>query len=225
MTFRLIPPGRFTMGTGVDRDAPHREVTITRPFYLAETEMTRAQWEATTGLTTSDYFPGEKMPISYITSREIRTVLKKLRQGDKTRVYRLPTEAEWEYAARAGATGDGAEDLAKTAWIAGNAGQAPRPVAGLAPNAWGLYDMQGNVWEWCSDFYDPETYRFGKAVDPSGPRQTLYGYCVLRGGSALDPARAARAGNRAFYQNSRSNSRIGLRLVLEIPNTTAKEVK
>jgi formylglycine-generating enzyme required for sulfatase activity len=227
MTFQLIPPGRFVMGTPGDERAPLREVTITRAFYLGTTEVTRAQYRQVTGKEHSTYFPGEQQPINYITwyhAEGFVAALKKL-DFEKAQVYRLPTEAEWEYAARAGtrvsAEGDqGNYRPEREAWLDANSEGTVHPVAQRQANAFGLYDMLGNVWEWCSDYYDPTYYTWGPTADPTGPKLSRNDYRVVRGGSALHDARAARPGNRAFYQSSRSERWLGFRIVLAIPDAS-----
>jgi formylglycine-generating enzyme required for sulfatase activity len=223
MTFRLIPPGTFTMGTGAgDADAPPRKVTISKPFYIGAHEVTRKQWEAVTGLKRSEFFTGEDKPINFITVYDARHFLSKLNKTEKRDArssYRLPTEAEWEYAA-----GIGAGKLDDAGWYRGNAGDTTHPVGGKAANAFGLYDTLGNVWEWCGDYYAADYYKWGDAVDPTGPKKSLYGYRVLRGGSIYDGPEACRPGNRAYYQGSRSEKNIGFRIVLPIAAAEGKGV-
>jgi formylglycine-generating enzyme required for sulfatase activity len=234
MKLRLIPPGEFVMGCAKpgsgDEDAPPHAVRITRPFYLGQTEVTREQWEKVTGTTRSNYFPGPQMPINFITWYDTQAFFQKLGKSEAGTVYRLPTEAEWEFAARAGtttayATGDTEADLAKAGWYLENSGDTTHPVGQKEPNALGLYDMHGNVWEWCSDFYDIRGYQVGAPEDPTGPDLTLHRYRVLRGGSIYYPAKSARSCHRAYYQDSRSEKHIGFRVVLEIPLEAAPAAK
>ena len=234
MKFQIIPPGKFLMGSGDgDKDARQHVVTLTKPFYMGTHEVTRKQWETVTGLMRSTYFPGERMPINCVSIYEARRFVRQMNKTEKRSAktgYRLPTEAEWEYAARAGAktdfpTGSTDADLAKSGWFYDNSRDTTHPVGAKAPNAFGLHDMHGNVWEWCSDYYDPDYYRWGDSTDPSGPKRTQYGYRVLRGGSIYFGAKACRSSNRAFYQASRTEKHIGFRVVLPMETPLASKAK
>lgn len=234
MTFQLIPPGTFVMGlTDGSEDAPQRRVTISAPFYMATTEVARKHWEKVTGIKRSEYFPGEDQPINYITYYDAEAFLRginKLESLEKDAAYRMPTEAQWEYAARAGSTtnypgGDGIEHLDAAGFFIGNSDNRNQPVGRKAANAFGLHDMHGNVWEWCSDWYDASYYTYGPAIDPTGPELTMSGYRAMRGGSARHGANASRSGNRAFYQSSRSEAHIGFRVVLPIVVATEGEAR
>jgi len=223
MTFRLIPPGEFIMGNGVDEDAPLRTVRITKPFYLGATEVTRRQYTDVTGKVESTFFPGDDQPINQIHWYDTQDFFGKLKKIDaeKDNAYRLPTEAEWEYAARAGSTtdfptGDSEADLDAAGWYLANADSTTHPVGTKAPNAFGLFDMHGNLWEWCSDFYDVNAYRIHEDTDPTGPKLSTYQYRVVRGGAIYWPARAARNANRAYFQDSRTDKFLGFRVVLPI---------
>ena len=183
MTFNLIPAGTFTMGSPSDelgreaREAQH-QVTLTQSFYMQTTEVTQGQWEAVMGSNPS-ILPscGSNCPVQCVSWDDVQTFIASLNSmGEGT--YRLPTEAEWEYAARAGSTtafanGDITEDsceydsnLDAMAWYCYNA-DWPHAVARKQPNAWGLYDMHGNVHEWCQDWYGD--YPSGSVIDPTGP--------------------------------------------------------
>jgi formylglycine-generating enzyme required for sulfatase activity len=226
MVMQLIPPGRFVMGDSdadgeAGGDAPRHEVTLTKPFYIGATEVTRAQWEKVTGVQRSTFFPGPDMPINFITVYDAEAFIKALNKAEPEAAYALPTEAQWEYAARAGVksdfvTGSDVKALEQAGWVLSNAGDTLHPVGQKAANAFGLFDVHGNVWEWCSDDYDPAGYRMGEPVNPTGPTRSLYGYQVLRGGSIYYGEKAAALGNRAFYQASRSEKHIGFRVVLPI---------
>ncbi len=131
-------------------------------------------------------FQGETRPVEQVSWNDVQEFLRKLNQQAEKEIYRLPTEAEWEYAARAGTEtmfsfGDDAERLGDYAWYSGNSGSETHPVRGRTPNAWGLYDMHGNVWEWCQDWYDSEYYAKSPRDNPQGPFSGSSR--VLRGGS------------------------------------------
>jgi formylglycine-generating enzyme required for sulfatase activity len=178
MKMVLIHPGKFMMGEEKDQ----HEVTITKPFYMGVTEVTQAQYEAIMGTNPSN-FKGATNPVDTVSWNDATEFCKKL--SEKTRqTVRLPTEAEWEYACRAGTKtafsfGDTDTGLGDYAWYSGNSGSTTHPVGQKKPNAWGLYDMHGNVWEWCADWYGD--YAKGAATDPQGPASGTSR--VLRGGS------------------------------------------
>ena len=178
MKMVLIRPGKFMMGDGKDR----HEVTLSRPFYLGVTEVTQTQYEAVMG-TNPSHFKGATHPVEMVYWNEAAEFCNKL--SEKTRrTFRLPTEAEWEYACRAGTEtafsfGDDPSALGEYAWWGRNSAETTHPVGRNKPNAWGLYDMHGNVWEWCADWYD--AYPKGPVTNPSGPAAGRYH--VLRGGS------------------------------------------
>jgi formylglycine-generating enzyme required for sulfatase activity len=142
------------------------------------------------------------------------------------RSYRLPTEAEWEYACRAGSTtryhfGDDAEELPAYAWFSLNSGETTHPVAGLAPNAWGLYDVHGNVWEWCLDGYAPYPSRATEAlVDPGGEEDS--GERALRGGCWSNGTRDVRSAHRFGYEPRCFDTALGFRLVSPLPEPSEK---
>jgi len=177
MKLALIPAGKFMMGSPdseeghVDNEGPQHEVTLSKPFYMGVTEVTQAQYEAIMGANPST-FKGETNPVENVSCKDATEFCKKL--SEKTRqAVRLPTEAEWEYACRAGSKtkfcfGDADEALGDYAWYHANSGGTTHPVGQKKPNAWGLYDMHGNLWEWCSDWY-AQNYADAKAVDPQGP--------------------------------------------------------
>ena len=197
MKLALIPAGKFLMGSGVSvvqlarhykrtaepfRDEfPQREVTITKPFYMGVTQVTQAQWRAVMG---TEPWKGEtekeggENAASHVSWDDVAAFCQKVSQKGG-RAVRLPTEAEWEYACRAGSKtrycfGDDDSKLGDYAWYNKNASDIgeryAHPVARKKPNAWGLYDMHGNVWEWCADWYDKTYYSAGgNTVDPRGP--------------------------------------------------------
>jgi formylglycine-generating enzyme required for sulfatase activity len=196
MKLVLIPAGEFLMGSpDLEEDAkPQHQVRITRPFYLGVFEVTQAEYERVIGLNPSHFRgAGGAAPVERVSWDDAQAFCVKLsalaEEQAAGRRYRLPTEAEWEYACRAGSTlrygfDESEELLGDHAWYRSNAGSTTHPVGQKKPNAWGLYDMQGNAYEWCSDWYDATYYGqlVGKvAVDPAGPASALNR--VLRGGN------------------------------------------
>jgi len=175
-----IAPGKFVMGCSGDYpdcpgDAkPAHEVTITKGFWLGQTEVTQAAYEKVIGKNPS-FFRGRSLPVESTTWQDTQNYC-------TSAGGRLPTEAEWEYAARAGTTEPRYGDLNKIAWYRGNSALKTHEVGTLQPNPWGLYDMLGNVWEWTADRYDGDYYKSSPGINPLGP---LSGNLprVLRGGS------------------------------------------
>ncbi len=203
MKFVLIQPGTFMMGSppdeaGRDDDEMQRQVTITKSFYLQTTEVTQGQWERVMGKNPSyEKDCGDGCPVEAVSWNDVQGFLKKLNQKEGTNKYRLPTEAEWEYACRAGSTtafcfGDVVRELGEYAWYDGNSEGRTHPVGQKKPNAWGLYDMHGNVWEWCQDWYGD--YPSGDVTDPKGPPSGKYR--VWRGGSFDYSERGVRCATR-----------------------------
>lgn len=171
LRFVRIPAGKFTMGSpasedGRSSDETQHEVTLTRPFELMVTPVTQALWQAVMGNNPS-HFKGPDLPVETVSWEDVQGFIRKLNQMLGIKSLRLPTEAEWEYACRAGTTGARYGDLDKVAWYSGNSSSNTHPVGKKAPNAWGLHDMLGNVWEWCQDWYG--TYPSGPVKDPTGP--------------------------------------------------------
>ena len=169
MKFVLIEPGTFLMGsdTGTSDEKPVHKVTLTEGFYMQVTEVTQAQWQAVMGDNPST-FKGPERPVETVSWNDAQEFLKKLNTKEKGAKYRLPSEAEWEYAARAGQTGE-PPNLDAVAWYNKNSDKQTHPVGQKQPNGWGLYDMLGNVAEWCADWWDEEYYAKSPPVDPSGP--------------------------------------------------------
>jgi len=212
MTFVRVEPGSFLMGSPVaegerDEDETPHLVTLTKAFWMARTEVTQAQWKAVTGVYPRK-FTGDDYPVESITFTGALKFIATLNESHGERTFRLPTEAEWEYACRAGGDGPFHGQLEQIAWFAANAGDGPHPVATRLPNAWGLYDMHGNVREWCADLYGP--YPEGTSIDPTGPAEGHNR--VFRGGSWSSRQRFCRTANRnKMPPNGRGN--LGLRLV------------
>jgi formylglycine-generating enzyme required for sulfatase activity len=192
MKFGLIPAGSFVMGSPPDEpkrfedEGPRHRVIISRPFYLQMTEVTQAQYRAVMGRNPSYRRGCDRCPVETVTWQDAREFIRRLNAREKTDKYRLPTEAEWEYACRAGGGsayhfGDDASRLGEFAWYWKNCGRKTHPVGQKRPNGWGLYDLLGNVSEWCSDWYGKYYYRNSPTQDPKGPSSGRYR--VLRGGA------------------------------------------
>ncbi|MDB4644462.1 SUMF1/EgtB/PvdO family nonheme iron enzyme [Rubripirellula sp.] len=211
MGLKVIPTGTFTMGD--DNDAP--EVTLSKSFSLGIHEVTQSQYERVMGKNPSR-FKGANNPVEQVSWEDAVEFCRKLSElpAEKAagRVYRLPTEAEWEYACRAGTTtkysfGDDDSEIGNYAWFdgnSGNSGDTSHPVGGKQPNAWGLYDMHGNVWEWCQDWYGD--YPSGTVTDPTGA--TSGSNRVGRGGRWPGTAEDCRSAYRVSY-DPRFRSRLG----------------
>jgi formylglycine-generating enzyme required for sulfatase activity len=216
MQFALVPAGEFQMGStgGDDDERPVHTVRISKPFYLGIYEVTQGQWEAVMGNNPSQFKGDTNRPVETVSWEEVLKFIDKLNAGEGGTQYRLPTEAEWEYAARAGSTtaysfGDDSGQLGKYAWFGDNAGNTTHPVGTLLPNAWGLYDMHGNVWEWVQDWYG--RYAAEPVTDPQGPASGLDR--VLRGGGWTLDARYCRSADRAHYAPGRRFGSLGFRLL------------
>jgi len=212
-----IPAGKFMMGAAEDRHA----VTLSKPFHLGVTEVTQAQYEAVMGADPSEY-KGATTPVECVSWDDAAQFCRKL--SEKTgQAVRLPTEAEWEYACRAGTQtefsfGDDPSALGDYAWHGGNSGNYPHPVGQKKPNAWGLYDMHGNVHEWCADWHGE--YPKGPATDPTGPASGTVR--VLRGGSwGYDKPVNFQCANRQVSAPADRFRRNGFRVVVSVPGSPA----
>jgi len=190
-------------GAGLDRERPVHPVSITRAFYMQKTEVTQGQWRQVMGTNPSHFSDcGDLCPVERVSWNDVQTFLAALNTMDPGKGYRLPTEAEWEYAARAGTAGDygGTGVLDQMGWYEDNSGSRTHPVAQKQPNHWGLFDMHGNVWEWVQDWYSATYYQYcvdnGIVNDPPGPATGTNR--VLRGGSAVNGATFARSATRTF---------------------------
>jgi len=222
-----IPPGRFLMGSpenevGRFADEPPRHwVTLTRGFWLANAPCTQAEWQAVMG-TAPSYFRGKDLPVEQVSWNDCQAFCERLRVRFPNLEARLPTEAEWEYACRAGTdsafnnesacTRFEGEDptLLKLGWFRENSESRTHPVRGLAPNRWGLYDMHGNVWEWCADWGGK--YTAEDQVDPTG--STSGHERVYRGGSWINQAGYCRSACRHWAQPGWRTLYLGFRLAV-----------
>ena len=221
MTFWLIPAGTFMMGSpeeeeGRSSDEVLHRVTISKSFYMQTTQVTQGQWQAVMGDNPSDFTNcGENCPVENVSWDDTVKFIDKLNQADGKNRYRLPTEAEWEYACRAGSNvaycfGNDIWELDRFAWYDGNSGGETHPVGQLEPNAWGLYDMHGNVWEWCSDWYG--NYPSGAVTDPAG--SSTGSSRVYRGGGWFSLAVYCRSAPRRNYSPDLPGLILGFRLFL-----------
>ncbi len=226
MEFVLIPAGSFIMGSpsneaGRDNHERQHQVTLTKEFYIQTTELTQWQWKAVMGGNPSWFSDcGDDCPVEKVSWDDVQEFIRRLNQKEGIDKYRLPTEAEWEYAARAGSTTAFANggitelvcghdsNLDAMGWYCGNSGKKTHPVAQNKPNAWGLFDMHGNVWEMCQDWFGK--YPSGVVTDPKGPASGTYR--VDRGGSWVSFARYGRSASRRGYTPYFRVNRLGFRL-------------
>jgi formylglycine-generating enzyme required for sulfatase activity len=175
MEFVKIEPGEFVMGCSADDkdcvadEKPAHRVQITKPFEIGKYELTQAQWQAVMGSNPST-IKGDDHPVETVSKDDVHAFLAKLNARNDGFNYRLPTEAEWEYAARAGTAGTPAASLAGIAWYGANSEDETHAVGTKKPNAWGLYDMLGNVREWVEDVYANYSFAAGPLIDPGGPQ-------------------------------------------------------
>ncbi len=219
LTLMPIAAGTFTMGTAVggrDNEKPVTRVTITKPYWLGKTEVTQGEWEAVMGSNPSE-FKGANLPLETVSWTEAMEFCRKLtaREGAAERlpegyVYTLPTEAQWEYACRAGITGDHAGELDAMGWYTQNSGNMTNPVGTKRANAWGLHDMHGNVFEWCADWF--ASYAGGSVRDPQGPSSGSDRVC--RGGGWRVSADLCRSADRDYEGSGNRGDGLGFRLAL-----------
>jgi formylglycine-generating enzyme required for sulfatase activity len=229
MKLTLIPAGKFTMGSPPDElgrrgdEGPPHEVAISRPFYLGVYEVTQEQYERVTGVNPSGFnranAAGPEYPVETVSWDDAVAFCQKLsaRTSERNagRTYRLPTEAEWEYACRAGSKTPyyfTKGTLEQHAWFNVNSQQHTHPVGQRTPNPWGLHDMYGNVWEWTADYYGEHAST--PAVDPRGP--ATGNFRVFRGGAWNDAATDLRSAHRYHYGVYRAQSNIGFRVACDI---------
>ncbi len=237
MAFVLIQAGGFMMGSpsgdtqAQDFEKPQHRVAISRPFYLGRYEVTQAQWQAVMGSSPFDgdrsnpYYklPGMDERITHpdhpatVSWNDAQVFIARLNKNEGGNRYRLPTEAEWEYAARAGTAtrysfGDDASQLGRYAWYGEDfTTGGSHPVGRKLPNPWGLYDIHGNVWEWVQDRYDPGYYARSPTADPQGPDAGVRH--VVRGGSWHVTTTSWRSVFRRDYDADYRGISIGFRLL------------
>ena len=217
MQLRLIPPGEFMMGSPESEanrrpDETQHRVRITKPFYLSAHEVTQAQYNRVMGNNPSRS-KGPTKPVEMVSWNDAVEFCRRLSEQER-KEYRLPTEAEWEYACRVGTTtsyscGDNVSQLGEYAWYSDNSGNASHAVGEKLPNAWGLYDMHGNVFEWCRDWRKPYGSQ-NVLIDPAGPASGSRR--VLRGGSFSSLPRLVRSANRIYLQSDDRGFVFGFRL-------------
>ena len=222
-----IPPGTFEMGTDQvihaddhwvpcdscaprnDAERPAHRVTLTRGFWIGRFPVTQEQWRQVVGNNPSkNRTAGADAPVEQVSWNDVQAFLAKLNAAQTQWSVRLPTEAEWEYSARAGSDAQTYGPLDSIAWYGGNSGGTTHPVGGKRANAFGLYDMLGNVWEWCGDWYAPysDSARVDPTGAPSGDRRLTRGGCYY---CASVHERAARR-NRDLVDHSSPS--IGFRI-------------
>jgi formylglycine-generating enzyme required for sulfatase activity len=192
-------------------------VTLTHAFWLGKTEVTQAQYEAITGTNPSTFKHAKDLPVEGSSWIDAMAFCQKLTERERAagrlgegESYTLPTEAQWEYACRAGTTGSYASEPSQVAWTKENSGATTHPVGLKRPNAWGFYDITGNVAEWCLDWYGD--YPGGNVTDPMGPRRGYYR--MARGGSWRTEARLGRSAARSGGSAGRVDYTLGFRLAL-----------
>lgn len=218
--FQWCPPGTFTMGSpenevGRDDDETQHTVTLTEGFWLSTFEVTQDQWLDVMESNPSSTDGGDH-PVESVSWNDVQEFLINLNAAKATEAYRLPTEAQWEYAYRAGTAtrfywgedSDGTE-TGDHAWYSDNSGSATRSVGGKEPNAWGLHDMSGNVWEFCQDLYGE--YPEDAVTDPEGPDTGQFR--TMRGGSIFNDRKFCRAAERQTVNPNSAIGTVGFRLV------------
>lgn len=223
MTFVRIPKGCFMMGTneagatesGLANALSAHQVCIGRDFLLSRTEVTQTQWLAVME-TNPSKFEGSHRPVEQVSWMDAQAFVQRLNRREGGHRYRLPTEAEWEYAARANTShpyvfGDSIDRADEYAWFADNAERQTHPVGQRLPNPWGLQDMQGNVYEWVQDWYEADYALFSPKMDPPGPPAGVKR--VIRGGGWSDKAAALHVASRHGVPPDIRGGALGFRVV------------
>jgi formylglycine-generating enzyme required for sulfatase activity len=198
MQFVLVQPGTFQMGSddGESDEKPVHAATISKPYYIGKYEVTQAQWQAIMGSNPS-HFKGDTRPVEQVSWNDAQDFIHKLNEKESTNSYRLPTEAEWEFAARGGIQSRGFKfagsfNVGDVAVYGANSGYETKPVGSKSANELGIFDLSGNVWEWCQDWYG--NYESGQFANPTGPASSQRR--VLRGGSWLNTDHFCRSAYR-----------------------------
>jgi sulfatase modifying factor 1 len=206
-----VQGGTFMMGCTSeqsnceDNEKPARKVTLSS-FSIGKYEVTQAQWRAVMGHNPSRFSGCDRCPVEKVSWDDVQEFILKLNQKTGKK-YRLPTEAEWEYAARGGSQSkgyqySGSNNIGSVAWYDGNSGNKTHTVGSKSPNEIGIYDMTGNVWEWCSDWYDTKYYNNGDKI--------------LRGGSWYDLVQFSRIAYRRYFESFSRYNAFGFRLALDL---------
>ena len=218
MVMVRVAGGTFAMGdtfdVGIENEQPVHQVNLT-DFYIAKYPVTQAQWNRQMPENPSR-FQGDRLPVEQVNWEDVQTVIKKINTAHTGRYkFSLPSEAQWEYAARSGGKEElyaGGNDIDKLAWYENNSKGRTQPVGGRAPNGLGLYDMSGNVWEWCRDTYREDAY---KILASDNPVSTQKGSDrVIRGGGWNVDAWSARCSRRFSYPVDLFGPSLGFRLVM-----------
>ena len=221
MVCMLMPAGTFVMGASDDvadlDEQPVHQVTLTQPFYLGKYAVTQGQWEAVMGENPSAFQGDPYRPVEQVSWEDVQAFLARLHGREGGAPYRLPTEAEWEYACRAGSTtayscGDDPRVLGEYAWYWDTSDVELHAIGQLKSNAWGLHDMHGNVQEWVQDWYG--AYPAKSVTDPLGP--AMGSLRILRGGSWYDEAEFCRSAARYSASPSDRYPDVGFRLAREV---------
>lgn len=228
MEFVYIPPGTFIMGSPPDEanrgeDEFQKMVTISKGFYIQKTEVTQGQWKEIMGNNPSRFKSnGKDFPIENVSWDEVQKFIGLMRLRQEPQKYRLPTEAEWEYVCRSGLASSNVEkavteydnnpDFDHLGWYSDNSGGKTHAVAQKIPDKQGIYDMRGNVWEWCQDYYSAGG-DVKPVIDPTGP--SFGRGRVIRGGSWRFGARCMRCANRKWVHQRFKADNLGFRLVRE----------
>jgi formylglycine-generating enzyme required for sulfatase activity len=220
----LIQAGTFQMGSndGWESERPAHNVRSRQPFYLGKYPVTQAQWAALMGNNPSEFKGDPNRPVENVSWEDVQEYIRELNRRNGGEQYRLPTEAEWEYACRAGTAtayhfGNKSEQLGQYGWYKENAGGHTHPVGKRKPNGWGLHDMHGNVWEWVEDWYAPsyaaESVR--SRMDHSSPAERKDR--VNRGGSWVFDADFCRSATRGHVTPGHRAYDLGFRLLRTAP--------
>lgn len=223
MQFRRIPAGTFRMGSneGQKDEQPIHTVEISAPFHLGIYEVTQAQWNILMDENPS-HFRGLHRPVDSVSWRRAQRFIRRLNEREDTDLYRLPTEAEWEYAARAGTRtrfyyGNARDSMTSYAWYSFNSERRSHRVGGKRRNPFGLNDIYGNVWEWTLDAYDPHFYERSGRLNPLNRGRPYLTRRVIRGGGWFSVTSDMRSANRAWAWPDARNWQLGFRVVREIP--------